>query len=149
MLNIILFLVLAFPWMGFAENKVDPSANINAVRLENLLIWKLTDELELTAKEEIAFSNLVKSIGFERRLLQSESEDLSLKLKSNASLLTDYKKNLEKLAANNLKEVSEIELLLGKEKTAKYVFLKSEILKRITSELSKKTELGKGSSSIK
>lgn len=127
----ILFLVIIeishalSPNLVFAKNKT-----------EEIYIWKLSDELKLSTKEEQTFSEYIRDINKKRMTInQSIQENIQQmsKVKSKneqEKLLNQHKSLLKKFSELNLDEVEKISKLLGPEKGVQYFVLKNEMNSR-------------------
>lgn len=113
------------PNLVFAKNKT-----------EEIYIWKLSDELKLSTKEEQTFSEYIRDINKKRMTInQSIQENIQQmsKVKSKneqEKLLNQHKSLLKKFSELNLDEVEKISKLLGPEKGVQYFVLKNEMNSR-------------------
>lgn len=106
-------------------------------RIQDLYIWKISDELKLTVKEEKQVGDIFKEINKEKsqnlqkiNSLVSEMEQIK-DSKKYKSTLTEYKKLLSQYNAINLEEIEKIEVALGSERTIKYIAVKSDITSNV------------------
>jgi hypothetical protein len=105
-------------------------------QVEDIFIWKISDELQLSAKQEKEFGDI-------HRTLNKKKSEISEEIKLNQ---TDIRKNekplskieqtkliqknrqlLQNLNQLNLDEFDSMKKLLGSEKFLSYLFLKQEI----------------------
>lgn len=115
--------------------------------LEELIIWKLSDELKLSADTEKNFADAVRK--FNEKKTEStktiEGQILVLKKVQNEKerqlWLDRYRKTLVDFNATVLAEHDEIKKILGNEKYIHYLELKSDLNSRIKNlMLSKETQ---------
>lgn len=117
-----------------------------ASRLEELLIWKLSDELRLAAPEEKAFSDAITDLNRRRTALAAELEAglESLKKagskKERADALKGHRKTLEALQAVPLEEFDRLRKILGDEKLAQYLEAKRDLAGKVKALLMEKAE---------
>jgi hypothetical protein len=111
-------------------------------RLEDLFIWKTSEELKLPANQEQEFSDILHKLG-ERRRTASEKMDVAMKVmaaaKSKAEsekALTQYRLALKEFHAIQFSEIDELKKLLGVEKLSRYLVVKSELTDRLKTMLS-------------
>lgn len=127
----ILFLVIIeishalSPNLVFAKNKT-----------EEIYIWKLSDELKLSTKEEQTFSEYIRDINKKRMTINQSIQENILQMSKVKSkneqekLLNQHKSLLKKFSELNLDEVEKISKLLGPEKGVQYFVLKNEMNSR-------------------
>lgn len=129
------------------------NADKNRSRLEELFIWKMSDSLNLTSKEEESFSQVLKKIRQDKSQAESQLGEILQKIdqmnqadktKSNVILLEEYKKILREYQTFQVREVQELEHVLGVERVTKYLVLKEKLLNRLKDVL---TETGKSHAS--
>jgi hypothetical protein len=130
------FIVLAFLFtfhtlLAFAETSEKKS------QLEDLLIWKLSDDLKLNSVEEKKFTELYRSLSQQKANLNHEMQDSIERMskattsKSKESELQKYRKTL--LAFNHIseEEFDKMKALLGVDKTVQYLQIKQDLTNRI------------------
>lgn len=105
----------------------------NKNRLEEFLIWKMSDELKLTSKEEKEFSKIIKELNSKKNNLNSE---LALQLKKVAEakesserkkFLKSYRKALSDYNGLSVEEFDRMQGLLGDEKLSAYLLFKQDL----------------------
>lgn len=105
-------------------------------QLEELIIWKMSDELKLTAQEEKKFTDIIRQINDKKsavnvalkeslvKLKKAQGKEQEKELRLYRQILVDY---------NNLSlyEFDSLKPLLGVERMIKYVDLKQDLIERI------------------
>jgi hypothetical protein len=133
-------LSFAFFCVGIAFSK--PALSDTSKKVEDLFIWKVSDELKLSTKQEQQFSKMIRDLGAQKAEISEKIQKniLALSLKKGKGLrvaLTDYKKSLKELNQINLREIELIEGQFGPEKAAQYIQLKQTLAEQIKSALSR------------
>lgn len=110
-----------------------PTVKKNSV--EDIFIWKVSDELKLTATEEKKFADIHRDLNKQKIQLSARLQDLSFQSKDNPQLpkskalevIKDYRKTL--IAYNNLslQELDKMKSLLGDKKFLDYLAIKQDI----------------------
>ncbi|WP_413558519.1 hypothetical protein [Bdellovibrio sp. HCB209] len=110
-------------------------------QLEELMIWKMSDELKLTAKEEKSFSEIIKDLNKKKsdlnKTLQTSLESL-VKIQDKKKLELEfslYKKNLQSFNKISEEELDKLKPLLGTERTVQYLQIKQDLATRIKATL--------------
>jgi hypothetical protein len=110
-------------------------------RVEELFIWKISDEMKLSVPEEKAFSDLIRALN-QKRHAANESLQNTLKkmsdaksLKEKEKLLSDHRKHLKTYNDLSVEEADRIEKLFGAEKATQYFVLKNDLTNRLKSML--------------
>jgi hypothetical protein len=130
-----IFLFTIF-FIGAAMSTVASAQKTN--RVEELMIWKISEELRLSIKEEKELSAMIRSLD-ERKAQSSEKiEGLiqqfsSEKEESLPKLMKEYKDALNAYNSISLEELTKIQKILPKNKAAKYFVIKSDLTKKIRS----------------
>ncbi|MNJ92567.1 hypothetical protein D3C87_102400 [compost metagenome] len=108
-------------------------------QLEELFIWKMSEELKLSASEEKKFTEIVKSINKEKAALSRSLQESVAKMpklapeKVQAEEFKAYKKNLRKYNHLNEDEVERMQALLGVPRTVRYLQIKQDLTNRVKS----------------
>lgn len=111
-------------------------------RLEELFIWKTSEELKLEAKEELKFTETIRTINARRRAAnvkmdQAVNELTKVKSKADADkALAAHHAALREIQSVQNDEVAQLKKLLGSEKAAQYLVVKSAILEKLKTMLS-------------
>jgi hypothetical protein len=137
MKRLVVLFVIFFPLFSFATSN----------RVEDLFIWKVSEELKLTVKQEGQFSAMVKDFNQRRSDLNQKIEQAlaSLKTVNNETnkseakkKLSDYKSLLSQYQKLALSEVDKAEAVLGTEKAARYFVIKADLTAQLKNALSEK-----------
>ena len=111
----------------------------NKNKIEDLLIWKISEDLKLTVPEEKNLSEIIKTISLKKQQSSLKLDELIQqmpKLNSNAEkikALNEYKAQLKSINALSVQEIEQVQKALGADKAAKYLVVKSEVANRIRS----------------
>jgi len=111
-------------------------------RLEELFIWKASEELKLPPAEETKFTEIIKSLNASRHAASEEMDaavkDLdSAKTKADADkALARHRAALKAVQAVQTSELDKLKPLLGSEKMARYLVVKTALLEKLKSLLS-------------
>lgn len=123
------YLVIIFLGLPFVAHAQTQSKS----RLEEFLIWKMSDELKLTAKEEKKFSQILKELNQKKNNL---NQNLSSQLKSLSDSKTaaerkknlkDYRKTLVDFNGVSVEELDKMQSLLGDERVIAYLQFKQDL----------------------
>lgn len=109
--------------------------------LEDIFIWKISDELKLSAKEEKNFTEINKNLNKKKAELNKKIQDLSQELyqvvdptKSSAQLkLGELRKLVLEYGQLSVREFDQVKKLLGSKKFVKYLQIKSELTNKVKS----------------
>ena len=105
-------------------------------QVEDIFIWKISDELQLSAKEEKAFGDIHRSLNKKKSELNEQIKILQIDIKQKKTKLSALeqekliKKNknlLLQLNQVNIEEFDSTKKILGAEKFLEYLFLKQEL----------------------
>lgn len=108
-------------------------------QLEDLFLWKVSDELKLSSQDEKKFSEAFRKLNQQKQQLNRNHEDkLAVFLaatdeKSRKSALQDYKKAVYALAEFPVKEFDELSKILGPVNFAKFLGLRVELTNKVKS----------------
>jgi DNA anti-recombination protein RmuC len=102
---------------------------IKKTHLEDIFIWKMSDELKLSAQEEKSFTEINKNLNRQKSDLNREIQDSIAQMSETDSeaVLKNYKKLIIKYNQLSLTEFDSIKKLLGTKKFISYLKIKSEI----------------------
>lgn len=146
-LGLFLAISLAFSALLHAESATT-SGDLPTTRnrpqrnqLEEIFVWKVSDELKLTVPEEKKLSELLRELSLKKNALNRESQDLVAQLghvkatddKARGKLLEKYRRNLDSYQKLGLQEFDRIKKLLGAVRTARYLQIKQELTTRVKS----------------
>lgn len=106
-------------------------------QLEELLIWKMSDELKLTPVEEKKFTDIVQGLNKKKSEL-NQSLQASIEVMSKAATakskdeeLGRYRKTLQNYARLSEEEFDKLKPLLGAERMVQYLHIKQDLTNRI------------------
>lgn len=108
-------------------------------QLEELFIWKMSEELKLTAIEEKRFTEVVKSINTEKSNLNKtlqESIGQMTKVsgdKAQGEALKKYRKDLVRYNRLSEDEIERMQSLLGVARTIQYLQIKQDLTNKVKS----------------
>ncbi len=106
-------------------------------RVEELFLWKVSDALGLDTKQELEFSKIMKKLRSDKIKLDGQMDDVLKKMemqkedKAQTALLEEYKGYLKEYGTFQMREVEQLEKLLGAPKVAKYLALKDRLITRL------------------
>ncbi len=109
-------------------------------RLNELMLWRLSDELELKPQEETKLKEIIKKFQEERKsaLMTQETALEKMTVSANAtpsrvctSCLTDFEKTVQTVASANTQEFKELRTLLGPQKMQKFLLIRSQMSKDV------------------
>lgn len=119
---------------AFSDTKSDKAKQ----RLEQLFLWKVSDRLQLSPKEENQMATEFKKIADEKSKLAVQAEELWAKIEKSktdknksAQLLKEHLSIQSKLHNLQLKEVQTVEKLFGSQRASEYVLVKRELMQKI------------------
>lgn len=110
-------------------------------KVEELFIWKISDELKLSVPDEKSLADLLRGLNQRRAKV---NEDLQATIKKMAEartpkerekILAEHKKLLKVYADLSIEEVDRIQKMLGSEKATQYFVLKNDLTNRLKSML--------------
>ncbi|AGH94907.1 hypothetical protein [Pseudobdellovibrio exovorus] len=130
LLSLQLFLIFSVTSSVTLANE---SAELKRSYLEDIFIWKMSDELKLTAKEEKEFTEINKSLNKRKSEINKKIQDSVQALKENASEaeLRTHLKLIESYNQIAVDEFNSIKKLLGSKKFVSYLKVKSDLTSRI------------------
>lgn len=105
-------------------------------QVEDIFIWKISDELQLSAKQEKEFGDIHRQLNKKKSELTEQLKQLQTDHRKNqpplskleqVQLIQKNKKILIQLNQLNIDEFESMKKLLGNEKFLSYLFLKQEI----------------------
>ncbi len=143
--------VLTLLWLGFAvsaqaEQKLSEKINNNKNKIEELFIWKISDELRLSTKEEKSFADLFRELSQKKMTIGHNQDDLITRLaatpkeKERNQLLAEYRQKLTDYNKIQTSEFDEMKKILGPERLAKYLSVKKELTNKVKTLLTEKSE---------
>jgi hypothetical protein len=106
-------------------------------RVEELFIWKISDELKLSVPEEKSFSTLVRDLNARRTAINDQLQNTVKKLgipssvKEKEKILVEHRKLLKSYSDLSVEEVDKIQKIFGVEKASQYFVLKNELTSKV------------------
>ena len=129
----ILFILLSFGTQAVfaASNEVET----RKTHIEDIFIWKMSDELKLSAAEEKQFTEISHQLNKKKLELNKKIQDLvqSLNEKSNETNLKEYKKLLQEYNQVSITEYEQIKKIFGVKKFISYLKIKNELNSKMKS----------------
>lgn len=126
--------------------KNDKSAKNDKNKFEELLIWKLSDDLKLTVSEEKKFSEWMRELNHKKAAINNQIEGVirslseistnnKISLKNNEKeydkLLIDYRRLLKSYNELSIKEIDNLQKIIGVSKTGQYLVFKSDLTNKL------------------
>lgn len=139
-----LFLISLLPlfyscFLAAAETSPAEASQKTKLQLEDLLIWKISDELKLTPDQEKKVSEIIKTINKKKTENNSEIESLTKQViksedeKSKNKAFSDLKKKLQQHGALASEELELIKGAVGIKKLGQYLEVKNDISEKVKS----------------
>ncbi len=128
------YIFLFFPLIFHSQARAISSSKN---RVEELFIWKISDELSLSVPEEKSFSKLVRELNLKRN---QTNEKIQANLKSLAAsanpkeqekLLNEQKKLLKSYGEIPVEEIDKVQKMFGPKKATHYFVLKNEMASKL------------------
>lgn len=128
-LTVLLSIFISLPTL--AQSAPAPKKN----SVEDIFIWKVSDELKLSASEEKKFADIHRDLNKQKMQLATQLQKLSFQSKDNpelskaraAEIIKDYKKTLAAYNNLSLQELEKMKSLLGDKKFLDYLGIKQDI----------------------
>lgn len=139
-----LFAVVIFGLFAHAtdlSSTAPTTANPNSKKnqLEELFIWKISEELKLSAVDEKKFSEALKKLNLQKQVLSQELEELTAGLinaKTDPERKIKFKSYRKALLSYNtlaVTEVDQMQSIFGIQKLAKYMEIKMDLTNKVKS----------------
>ncbi|KYG67319.1 hypothetical protein AZI86_09995 [Bdellovibrio bacteriovorus] len=118
-------------------------------QLEELLIWKMSDELNLSSIEEKKFAEILKNLNEEKaslnQALQSSVEAMgkASTSKTKEAELAKYKRLTQNYGKLGEQEIDRLKPLLGVDRLVQYLNIKQDLTNKIKTLLSSENSGGK------
>lgn len=129
-LTVLLFSIfISLP--ALAQSAPTPKKN----SVEDIFIWKVSDELKLSASEEKKFADIHRDLNKQKMQLATQLQKLSFQSKEKPELtevraseiIKEYKKTLTAYNNLSLQELDKMKSLLGDKKFLDYLGIKQDI----------------------
>lgn len=126
-LSLLFFSISAYSF----NNEVE----IKKTYLEDIFIWKMSDELKLTVNEEKQFTEINKSLNKKKAEINKKIQHSIQSLNEDDSerALANYKKLIHEYNQLSINEFESIKKLLGRRKFINYLKIKSELTTKVKS----------------
>lgn len=127
-----LFTIILFSNFSYSANI---ETEVKKSHLEDIFIWKISDELKLTAQEERKFTEINKK-------LNRQKSEINRKIQGSVQSLTEtdtdavlqrHKKLIQEYNNISVSEFDSIKKLLGTKKFISYLKLKNELNSKVKS----------------
>ena len=129
--NFLFTFLFLFSTSTFGSNEGDA----RKAHLEDIFIWKMSDELKLSAREETQFTEISKSLNRKKTELNHQIQQLTQSLPDSGSEaeLRQYKKLLQQYSQVSIEEFESLKKLLGAKRFVSYLKIKSELTSKMKS----------------
>ncbi len=129
----ILLIPILFCLPVAAQSAAAPTVKKNSV--EDIFIWKVSDELKLSAAEEKKFADIHRDLNKQKLQFATQLQKLSFQSKENpqlpqsqaSNIIKNYKKTLIAYNDLSLQELDKMKALLGDKKFLDYLAIKQDI----------------------
>lgn len=145
---ILLNFFFLYSFFVFANNENDN--NNKKTHLEDIYIWKISDELKLSVNEEKQFTEINKALNKKKSEINKKIQDLIAQMKEDDSeaVLKNYRSLLLEYNQLSISEFDSIKKLLGAKRFVSYLKIKNELNTKLKSILAgekpaEKKEVGK------
>lgn len=138
----VLILFLASCSLSSSVAHAADGANQERSRLDDLFIWKASEELKLPPEQEQKFTEIINDLNSRKRKATEKMEDAIRRLgavRSRAEAdkaLAVHREALKEYQAVQTAELDRLKPLLGSEKLARYLVVKSELTEKLKQLLS-------------
>lgn len=116
-----------------------PLTSLASNRVEELFLWKLSEELKLTVKEEKEITKLIQDLNQKKSKVSQNMDQLMVGVKTaknQKEFLTKYRSYLSDYNQISLSEFDGVKKILGSEKTLQYFYVKNDLSQKIKHMLS-------------
>lgn len=119
----------ALPCFALSDSEIKKN------QLEDIFIWKMSDELKLTVQQEKSFTEISKDLNRKKSELNRKIQETIQNLNSENQevKLQNYRKFMSEYNQLSLKEFDSIKKLLGTRKFAEYLQIKNELTSKVKS----------------
>lgn len=134
MRNLIFLILLIVPSLSFAASS---ELETKKTYIEDIFIWRMSDELNLSAGEEKKFTEIHKDLNKKKSDLNKEIQEITQSLSNpDETKIKHLRKVIQSYNQISLEEFDSMKKLLGLKKFAEYLQVKSELTSRVKSLLS-------------
>jgi hypothetical protein len=135
--NFIFYFTIVCISVGFLSPSFAQNSFEKRNRIEELFIWKISEELQLTIQEEKSFSELLRSLNQRRVSANLSLAEVTKKMavdKASAAIhLVKYQNLLRDYSSVSQDEVTQLKKILGVARTAAYIVVKAELSEKLKS----------------
>ncbi len=115
--------------------------DVKKTYLEDIFIWRMSDELKLSAQDERKFTDIQKNLNTKKsdlnkkiqEVTQQISDESKAQSKKTEALLKQYRRLLVDYSQLSLSEFDSIKKLLGAKKFSEYLYIKNELNNKVKS----------------
>ncbi|MBC7419831.1 MAG: hypothetical protein H7328_03800 [Bdellovibrio sp.] len=141
LLSIYFFSMNAFSATAVPALAVPTDTEVKKTYLEDIFIWRMSDELKLSTHDERQFTDIQKNLNKKKSELNKQIQEITLQIaeegKKSANkldaTLVKYRKLLTQYNQLSTNEFDSIKKLLGAKKFAQYLNIKSELNNKVKS----------------
>ncbi len=134
MRNLIFYFIISAPILSFAASS---ELETKKTYIEDIFIWRMSDELNLSAGEEKKFTEIHKDLNKKKSDLNKEIQEITQSLSSPDEAKIKYlRKKIQNYNQISIEEFDSMKKLLGTKKFSAYLQVKSDLTNRVKSLLS-------------
>jgi hypothetical protein len=130
-------LVFTAALLLLSQSSVAAKPTESLSQIDEIFVWKVSDELQLSLKKEKELSKLISSFSSSRSKIILESDQIIQKLAQEKSpkqrevLIAAYKKTVKQLNEISLQEIDGAQKVLGTENLGAYLSIKQKFAERV------------------
>ena len=125
----------------FVIHAFSQDAEVKKTYLEDIFIWRISDELKLSAQDEKKFTEIQKNLNKKKAELNKKIQEATLVIADNSknstkqieASLNAYRKLLAEYNQLSLNEFDSLKKLLGSKKFSEYLQIKAELTSKVKS----------------
>lgn len=143
---VVLSLIIHFHPGALAQDKSASAPSSGRNKIEELFIWKISDELKLSAKEEKQFTDLFKELNIRKSEITRAQDEIITQLaqtrqdKERTRLLSQYRKAIDDYNKIQSREFDEMKKMVGPARLSKYLQVKRDLTNKVKNLLTEKTD---------
>jgi hypothetical protein len=106
-------------------------------KVEELFIWKISDELKLSVAEEKSLAEMIRTFNQRRARVNEDLQETLRKMSSAQSAtdrektLAEHRKHLKSYSDLSIEEADRVQKIFGTEKASRYFVLKNDLTNRL------------------
>ncbi len=109
-----------------------PDAETKKTYIEDIFIWRMSDELKLTADEEKKFTEIQKRLNKQKAELNKQIQEVTASLEiATEKKLKTLRKSIKEYNQISLDEFDAMKKLLGSKKFALYLQVRSDLTNKV------------------